>query len=110
MNHLDLLASEAHRLLDLFIEADAAYHSAPVDNHKRELDVATSADYAARTVVHVRAHAIAYQYCGAIEHLRDAIRTEANPLVREHLDGVLAKLLAQTECATTEACASPSSP
>lgn len=110
MNHLDLLASEAHRLLDVFIAADAAFHSAPVDNHEHELDVATAADYASRIIVHVRAHAIAYQYGGAIEHLRDAISIEANPLVREHLESVLAKLRAHAGCATNEACASTSSP
>lgn len=108
MTYEELLAQESHRLLDVYLQAEVAYHLAPSDNHRQELDAATAADYASRTVARVRAHSIAYKSATAIEHMQNAIDIEQNRDTRGHLVDVMAKLLSLDVCATTDTCASSS--
>lgn len=107
MNHLDLLASEAHRLLDVHMRELDTYHRAPVngDEHKLALAKQHASMRAVDIVVNARTRVAVYG-TPCEEALRRFVLTEQDKLVREHLEDVLAKLPTLQEHATNEACAS----
>ena len=103
MSAIELLMSEMHRLADLHVVTLTAYYLAPVDVHVDELDAQSASSYAVRAIAETIATAHAWQHSYE-QALRDVMARNTNRRVSEHLEDVLAKLLALSNRATPEAC------
>jgi hypothetical protein len=103
MTHVELLMSEMHRFAALYVVTLTAYYSAPAEDHEAELGAQSAASCAIRCIAETIATAHAWRR-SHVDALRDVMAHNTSRRVNEHLEDVLAKLLALPSYATTEVC------